>query len=70
MTEQERINELETRVAFQEELLDKLNDAVSRQELEIEKLTRIVKVLNQQLKTLRLDDAGTAPEDEPPPPHY
>lgn len=70
MTDQERITELESRVAFQEETLDQLNDAVSKQELEIERLTRIVKIINQQLKSLRLDDPINAPYDEPPPPHY
>lgn len=70
MTDQERITELESRVAFQEETLDQLNDAVSKQELEIERLTRMVKIINQQLKSLRLDDSINAPDDEPPPPHY
>ncbi|MGB0204564.1 MAG: SlyX family protein [Neptuniibacter sp.] len=70
MTDQERITELESRVAFQEDTLDQLNDAVSKQELEIERLTRMVKIINQQLKSLRLDDPINAPDDEPPPPHY
>lgn len=70
MTDQERIAELESRVAFQEETLDKLNDVVSHQELEIEKLTRMVKIINQQMKSLRLDDGHFSPENEPPPPHY
>ncbi|MGH1461336.1 MAG: SlyX family protein [Neptuniibacter sp.] len=70
MKDQERITELESRVAFQEETLDTLNDAVSKQELEIERLTRMIKVISQQLKSLRLDNPSSAPDDEPPPPHY
>jgi len=69
MSDLDRITELETRVAFQEETLDKLNEVVGRQELEIERLTRMVKLINGQLKQF---DNGyfKRPEDETPPPHY
>ena len=70
MKDQDRITELESRVAFQEDTLDQLNDAVSKQELEIERLTRMIKIMSQQVKSLRLDDPAGAPDDEPPPPHY
>lgn len=70
MNDQARITELESRVAFQEDTLDKLNNAVAQQELEIERLTRMVKIINQQLKSLRLDTPENMPDDEPPPPHY
>ncbi len=70
MNDQERIIELESRVAFQEETLDELNTIVSRQELELERLTRMVKLINQQLKSLPMEFAASNPGDEPPPPHY
>jgi len=70
MNDQDRITELESRVAFQEETLDQLNDAVSKQELEIERLTRAIKLFNQQLKSLGLDDTAEVSANEPPPPHY
>ncbi|EAR60988.1 SlyX family protein [Neptuniibacter caesariensis] len=70
MNQQERIDELESRVAFQEDTLDKLNEIVSRQEIEIERLTRMIKVINQQVKNINLDQGPGNPEDEPPPPHY
>ena len=70
MNDNERISELEARVAFQEDTIDKLNEAVSRQEIEIGQLTRMVKIINQQLKSFKLDSADYVPEDEPPPPHY
>ena len=70
MNDQARITELESRVAFQEDTLDKLNHVVAQQELEIERLTRMVKIINQQLKSFRLDSLENMPEDEPPPPHY
>ncbi|WP_286237190.1 SlyX family protein [Neptuniibacter halophilus] len=70
MNEQERIAELESRVAFQEDTLDQLNTIVSRQELEIERLTRMVKLINQQLRSLPMEYSASNPGDEPPPPHY
>ena len=70
MTEQERIDELETRVAFQEDTLDKLNDIVSAQALEMQKMTRMIKVFSQQVKSLTNDMPTSGPEDEAPPPHY
>ena len=70
MNDQERITELESRVAFQEDTLDKLNDIVSNQEIEIERLTRMLKLMNQQLKSLSTDLPTGSPDNEPPPPHY
>lgn len=69
MSDAERLADLESRIAFQEDTLDKLNDTVARQELEIERLTRMIKILNTQLQQL---DRGAVGEfaDEPPPPHY
>lgn len=68
MSDAERMEDLESRIAFQEDTLDKLNDVVSRQELEIERLTRMIKIINSQLKQLDLG-GGDEVADEPPP-HY
>lgn len=64
-----RVEELETRLSFQEHLLGELNDALVSQN------QRIV-VLEQQLLRA-LDDLGKLrglmmadPGEEPPPPHY
>ncbi|MFC6671767.1 SlyX family protein [Marinobacterium aestuariivivens] len=66
MSDAERMEDLESRIAFQEDTLDKLNDVVSRQELEIERLTRMIKIINSQLKQLDLG-GGDEVADEPPP---
>ncbi len=70
MNDQERITELESRVAFQEDTLDKLNSIVTEQEMEIERLTRMIKIINQNLKSISSELPGSRTEDEPPPPHY
>lgn len=70
MTDQERITELESRVAFQEDTLDQLNNMVATQEIELERLKRMIKILSQQLKNLTIDGTSGTAENEPPPPHY
>ncbi len=66
---QDRLIELETRIAFQEDTLQELNDIIVRQQREIEQLQRMVKLINRQLTTLSPAE-GSLPQDEPPPPHY
>lgn len=68
MSDSDRINDLEARIAFQEDTLDKLNDVVSRQELEIERLTQMIRIINSQLRQLDLGSGGDPADDAPP--HY
>ena len=66
---QDRLTELETRVAFQERTIQELNDVVTRQQAEIERLS-------QGYRTLKLQIVELAPslvasrDEETPPPHY
>ncbi len=69
MNQQQQLEDLETRVAFQEDTLDKMSAEMAQQGVEIERLSRIVKVLHQQLKQVAPDQIS-APEEESPPPHY
>ena len=66
---EERIAELEVRLAFQERTLQELNDVLTRQARELERLTREMAGLRQQLALLAPPLVGRR-EDEPPPPHY
>jgi SlyX protein len=63
-----RVNELEAKISLAEDLLDALNRTVFRQQQQIERLQRDVRILQQQSR-----DAGPAelagPADELPP-HY
>jgi len=62
-----RIQDLETRLTFQEDLLAKLDDAVLNQQRQIIDLTQRLEMITEQLKLfLREFPSG---EDEPPP-HY
>ncbi len=63
-----RLNELETRFAFQEDLVESLNTTVANQQEELEKLWQANRVLKQQLTKLEYHAGGRG--DEAPPPHY
>ena len=66
----ERLDDLESRVAFQDDLIEGLNDVVARQDREIVVLMRRVRALEQLLA--ELDETavtGTAGGHEIPP-HY
>ena len=68
-TTQERIEALETRIAFQEDAIDTLSDQMAKQTLEIEKLNRLITLLNKNIKSLS-EGQGAAVNDNQPPPHY
>ena len=66
---EERINELEMRFMQQENTIQELNDTVCRQELHIERISRELALLRDQLSMITPLDAG-GPGEEEPPPHY
>lgn len=65
---QARLTELESKLAFAEDLLETLNQTVFRQQGQIDSLQQQLRLLHQQLKDAVPDDART-PRDEIPP-HY
>ncbi len=69
MTE-ERLIDIETKLAFQEDLIEELNKTVYQQQQKIERLKAICEALARQVRSL--GDAGgegKAPANERPP-HY
>ncbi len=67
-TMQDRLNELEMKVIFQDDLLNTLNDIVTRQDKEIMKLWDANRLLKQSMQDIR----GSSKEEaiDTPPPHY
>ena len=66
---EQRIAELEVRVAFQDDTIDALNAALASQQQQLSQLQQAVSLLAQRQKEL----ASQVPAeggDEPPPPHY
>ena len=62
------LNEIESKLAFAEDLIDTLNQTVVRQQGQIDSLQQQLRLLHQQLEDALPDEALT-PRDEIPP-HY
>lgn len=65
-----RVHELETQMAFQEELMRRLDDTVARQDQEIVQLKSQLKALAMRLVELRDAAPGAADSGHEVPPHY
>jgi len=65
---EERITELEVKLAFAEDLLETLNTTVFRQQQQIELLERQVRELRQQLAAVAPPESRTLRDEIPP--HY
>jgi SlyX protein len=64
-----RIDALEEKIAYQDQVIDDLNTAVTDQWREIDTLKRLVASLLDEVKEMELAARTTAGR-EPPPPHY
>lgn len=65
-----RVEELETQLAFQEELHRRLDDAVARQDREILELQAQVRALGRRLRDLGEAASDLAASADETPPHY
>ena len=64
---EDRLEELETKVTFQEDLLLRLDDMLVVHQKDISNLTKQLQLVTEQLQQV----IGMLPEEpEPPPPHY
>ena len=66
---QQRIDGLESRLAFQDDVIDQLNHEVSVHQELLSELGHQIKMLATRMKDMRTSNIGKL-EDEPPPPHY
>ena len=64
-----RITELETRLAFQEQALQELSEALAAARMEAERTAVLLRRVLAELAQGRGGVVGD-PADEPPPPHY
>jgi SlyX protein len=63
----DRIDALETRLTYQDEAIETLNQAITKQWLEIDRLTRRLAEMKERLQEAERHAPGPANE---PPPHY
>lgn len=69
MTDAERLERLETTVAYQDQAIEDLSRTVTAQWAEIAELKRLIGNLGERLRDIADNPALTEPP-EPPPPHY
>lgn len=66
---QERLDELETRLAFQDDTIQSLNDALGQQQIALDRMRRSLElVANRQAEMVTMMPGDT--EEDQPPPHY
>jgi SlyX protein len=63
------VEQLETRIAFQDQTIDDLNTTITDQWKMLESFKRDIARLTDQLQEFEAS-AGTPGSKEPPPPHY
>jgi SlyX protein len=63
-----RLDELEAKVAFAEDLIETLNQTVIRQQGQIDLLQQQLRLLHQRLQEALPDDSGGLRDEIPP--HY
>lgn len=66
---QARLDELETRLAFQDDIINTLSEQVAKQEMDIRELWNAKRLLHNQLKDVSPSHMKRE-EEETPPPHY
>jgi len=69
MTDAERIEKLETTIAYQDQAIEDLSKTVTAQWTEIAELKRMIGNLGERLREIA-DNPALAEAPEPPPPHY
>ena len=66
---EQRINEVETRLAFQETMLQELNEALTSQQQQLSQMQAVLEKLSERIVELASNMQPDA-TIEPPPPHY
>ena len=66
---EDRIIDLESRLAFQEHTLQELNDIVANQQQELDILRKALQDIDKRLRAVTPQQIASL-EDETPPPHY
>lgn len=68
----QRIDDLEAKIAFQEDTIDSLNQLVTQQSGELATIQEQLRWLGRKFNQLQqqTEGPGSDPAQEPPPPHY
>ena len=66
---QQQIEMLESKIAFQDDVIEQLNQEITVHQTQIAQLRDDLMLITKRLKDVAPSNIGKA-EDEPPPPHY
>ncbi|MDC0612303.1 SlyX family protein [Vibrio sp.] len=66
---EQRIDDLEYQIAYQEQTIDSLNNALAQQQLQMSKMQEQMQFMIGKLKTMTSSNLAD-PSEETPPPHY
>ncbi len=69
MNQEQRLTELETRLAFQDDALSQLNDVIIDQQRRLDRMFAQILQLQDRIKSLTPSNIAP-PSEETPPPHY
>jgi SlyX protein len=67
--DEDRLIDIETRLAHQDHLLAQLNDALTDQQAQLMQVTELCQSLIERMRTTPEASTGAGPDDERPP-HY
>ena len=67
--DESRLEEIEVKLAFQEQSLQELSDVVYRQERSLEAIEERLAIISERLSQV-LESVPDATPEDPPPPHY
>jgi SlyX protein len=68
LVHEQRLDKLEVKLTFMEDLIETLNQTVVRQQGQIDSLQEQLRLLHQQVRDSQSDGAGSLREEIPP--HY
>lgn len=68
-SDDDRLMDIEIKIARQEDLVDTLNQMMYQQQTKIDQLEKMIKALAMQLKTMPAGGGDISPANEKPP-HY
>jgi SlyX protein len=69
LVDDEKLIDIETKIAHQEHLLSELNDALTNQQAQIAELEQLCRSLVERFRALS-EGGGANEDDDKPPPHY
>lgn len=64
-----KIIDLESKLAFQDETINELNDVITDHQQQLDQLREEIRLLNLRLVSVA-ENSAVSEEKEPPPPHY